>query len=312
MKIGVLFSGQGAQFSNMGLDFYQNSKVYQQTLRRLSDYLQKDLLTLCKNQNNELSRTQNVQTAITAFGLGVFYQLQQDLPAVETVAMLGLSLGEYTALMAAGAFDEKTGIRLLQARANYMQADSEQADGSMVAVLKADVQKVAEICQQVTSETNHFVGIANYNTEQQVVVGGQSEAVQQAVKAMKNQGIKKVIPLKVSGAFHTLLFKNTSQKLADYLTNVPVKDWQTPVISNTTTEKFVPNKLKATLAKQVISPTHFVDCLKNMQKDYQPDLLIEVGPGKTLAKFAKRTLPDVPVVAIGKWETYQKFLTTLK
>ncbi|KRM88887.1 ACP S-malonyltransferase [Liquorilactobacillus vini] len=312
MKVGILFSGQGAQFSNMGLDFYQNSKAYQETLKRLSGYLQKDLVAFCKNQHNELLQTKNVQTAITAFGLGVFHQLQQDLPTIETVAMLGLSLGEYTALMAAGAFDEKTGIRLLQARADYMQADAEQTDGSMVAVLRADVQKVAKICQQVTGEVKHFVGIANYNTEQQVVIGGQSEAVQRAITTMKDQGIKKVISLKVSGAFHTPLFKNTSQKLANYLTNVSVRNWQIPVISNTTTEKFVPNKLKITLAKQVISPTHFADCLKNLQKNYQPDLLIEVGPGKTLSKFANRTLPDVPVVAIGKWETYQKFLTTIK
>lgn len=311
MKAGILFSGQGAQYSKMGADFYQNSQVFRQEFNTLSTYLGKELFEICQNQHDELAKTINVQPTIAAFGLGVFDQLRIDLPQLEIVGMLGLSLGEYTALIAAGALGHQEGIKLLAARAAYMQADADQTPGAMAAVLRADQQEVANICQAASAE-NEFVGIANYNTDQQLVIGGHYQAVKRAVAMLKAAGIRRVIFLKVNGAFHTPLFAMTSLKLKKALAAIKPHPWQTPVISNTISRPFSPQNLQKILAKQVVEPTHFATCLRYLKKNFQPDILIEVGPGKTLSRFASQLEPDLPAVAIGKWKDYQTFLTKLK
>jgi [acyl-carrier-protein] S-malonyltransferase len=311
MKAGILFSGQGAQYSGMGADFYQNSQAFRQRFDVLSTYLEKDLVEICQNQHDQLTKTINVQPAIAAFGLSIFDQLRFDLPQLEIVGMLGLSLGEYTALMAAKALSPKEGIKLLAARAAYMQADADRIPGAMAAVLRANQQIVENICQAASTE-NEFVGIANYNTDQQLVIGGHFQAVKRAVAMLKAAGIRRVIFLKVNGAFHTPLFAATSLKLKKALANVKPHPWQIPVISNTISQPFSPQELQKILARQVVEPTHFAACLKYLKKNLQPDILIEVGPGKTLSRFAQQLEPDLPTLAIGKWEDYQTFLTKIK
>lgn len=311
MKAGILFSGQGAQYSKMGADFYQNSQAFRQEFTTLSTYWGKNLVEICQNQHHELAKTINVQPAISALGLGIFDQLRLDLPQLEIVGMLGLSLGEYTALIAAGALDHWKGIKLLAARAAYMQTDADQTPGAMAAVLHADQQEVANICQAAATE-NEFVGIANYNTDQQVVIGGHYQAVKRAVAMLKAAGIRRVIFLKVNGAFHTPLFAATSLKLKKILAGINPHPWQIPVISNTISQPFTPQNLQEILARQVVESTHFAACLRYLKKNFQPDILIEVGPGRTLSRFALQLEPDLPAITIGKWEDYQTFLTKLK
>ncbi|MFT8727309.1 MAG: ACP S-malonyltransferase [Liquorilactobacillus ghanensis] len=311
MKIGILFSGQGAQFSGMGIDFCQKSEFYRSQIEQLSQFSNHDLIKLFQNENQELNQTSNVQPAIVAMSLALFRLLQHDVPTIEVTGMIGLSLGEYSALLAAQAFDTEAGMQLLQARADYMQQDADRIPGAMAAVMKADEQEVAAICRQA-STPEQFVGIANYNSPKQLVIGGEKTAVDRAVALLQEKGIKRVMPLKVNGAFHTPLFKPTSQKLAQHLQSMSILPWKIPVISNTTGVPFVAADLKKTLAQQVIKPTHFAEGLTYLCHNYQPDLLVELGPGKTLTRFAKQTTAEIPAVSVENWQQYQQFIEQMK
>lgn len=311
MKIGILFSGQGAQFTGMGMDFYKESEFFRSQIEKFNSYSERNLPELFQNQHHELEQTRNVQPAIVAMSLALFRLLQQDIQQLEVAGMIGLSLGEYSALLAAGAFETGTGMQLLQARADYMQEDADRVLGAMAAVMKADPQKVAEICRQAATK-EQFVGIANYNSPKQLVIGGEKAAVGRAVELLKAAGIKRVIPLKVNGAFHTPLFKETSRKLTENLHNTAVLAWTIPVISNTTGKPFTRVDLKNTLAQQVIKPTHFAEGLNYLCANYQPDLLVELGPGKTLTRFAKQTVTEIPAVSVENWQQYQQLIAQMK
>lgn len=307
MRIGFLFSGQGAQYTNMGLDFYQNDKLYRKVIDDVSSTIDIDLVEVLKNENQQLAQTKYVQPTIVAMSLGIFQMLKRDLPYLDIRAMLGLSLGEYAALIASDALSISDGIGVLKDRAFYMQLDADEIDGAMLAVMKTDLEIITQICEQASND-EEVVTVANYNSPSQVVIGGHRQAVERALKLFKEKNIKKVIPLNVSGAFHTPLFQKTSFKMERRLASVEIKETRLPVYSNTTAEVFSSETLKQVLAQQVILPTHFGECLQKMISVNEVDTVVELGPGKTLCKFAKQIDKKLNCFNIENIETYNKFV----
>ncbi|KRL04982.1 ACP S-malonyltransferase [Liquorilactobacillus oeni] len=306
MKIGFLFSGQGAQFSSMGLDLYRDDQEYRSLIDHFSEALKLDLLEIYKDKKGQLSKTEYVQPAIVAMSLGIYKMLQRDFPSLEVAGMLGLSLGEYAALIAAKAFLPEDGLAVLKDRARYMQSDADETKGAMAAVIKADPALVAKLCDEA-STNDEVVSVANYNTPKQLVIGGHIAAVERAQKLLEENKIKRVIPLKVSGAFHTPLFQKTSFLMERRLAEVGIRETSVPVISNTTTRPFEKKTLKQVLAQQVIAPTHFGDCLQYMLTHSGVDTIVELGPGKTLCKFARQIDRGLTCYHIDSVESYQKF-----
>lgn len=283
MRLGILFSGQGAQKPQMGCDLLEDA-TFSQTLSQASEAAGLDIVKLLKSEHGELNQTRYVQPALAAFSLGIWRMLQRDLPKLPAVGMIGLSLGEYPALMAAESLSIDAGFALLKDRGEYMQSDADELSSTLAAIIDPDRKKVEAICEQVSS-----VWVANYNSPRQLVIGGTQAKIATAVDLLnEQQAAKRVIRLNVSGAFHTPLFDGARQKMKERLSSVEFAQPKVPVISNTTMTPFQPEKAAAILERQLAVPTHFGEDLQYLIDRFQIDGTLEIGPGKTLSKFAKQ------------------------
>lgn len=305
MKLAVLFSGQGSQKSGMGIDFLADP-LFKKTIEEASEASGQDLVQVFKSEHGELDQTLHVQPALVSFEVGIYKMLVRDL-AIKPQAMIGLSLGEYGAILASGALSLSDGIKLVADRASYMQEDADQVESGMLALVKPDLAKCQAIVEKLTAQ-NLAVYISNYNSPKQVVLGGQKNAVKQAAQAIKEEaGAKRVVELAVNGAFHTPLFDQASQKMATRLQAVEFKPSICPVYSNTTCQVF-DEKINQTLAEQVNHPTHFGECVQNAVNDQAIDTTLEIGPGKTLTSFAHQVDRSLNTYRIGSFTEYQTFI----
>ncbi|MDF7627192.1 ACP S-malonyltransferase [Lactobacillaceae bacterium L1_55_11] len=286
MKLGLLFSGQGAQQAGMGLDLYENLPAYQSTIDQASAVLGYDLAELVADED-KIKQTQYAQPAILAMSIGILKAIGADLPT--PAAGLGLSLGEYSALTAAGAMSFDQAIAIIQDRGRYMQAAGEKNPGKMVAVMSDDQDMVVEEMRKLEAEGLQ-VYPANFNTFGQLVIGGIEADVDQAQAVLTDAGVKRMVELPVSGAFHTPLLKKAAKELEHRLEKESFQPLKYPVYSNTTGDVFQVDQLKDVLVKQIVSPTYFAQALQRML-DAGVDTLVEVGPAATLTKFAKKIAP---------------------
>lgn len=294
MKLGILFSGQGAQKAGMGSDLYDALPGYQETIDRASNILGYDLQSVA-NDDSKISQTAYAQPAILAMSTAIVNALGDALPT--PLAGLGLSLGEYSALTAAGALSFDQAVAIIKDRGIYMQTAGEANPGKMVAVMGDNQQLVEDVLAKLQSEGKR-VYPANYNTFAQLVIGGVAADVDVAMTALTEAGIQRMVELPVSGAFHTPLLTQAAKQLTERLTNETFAPFNYPVYSNTTGEAFSTDTLFDTLTKQIISPTYFAQALQRMLDD-GVDTFIEVGPSDTLIKFAKKIAPkDVKRYAI--------------
>jgi [acyl-carrier-protein] S-malonyltransferase len=200
-------------------------------------------------------------------------------------AVAGLSLGEYTALVASGALDFKTAVALVAKRGSYMATAAPQGTGKMVAIMNAPIETIEEACKQASEQG--IVSPANYNTPQQIVIGGEVAAVDQALELLKEAGVKRMIPLNVSGPFHTALLKPAADKLKIALEEVSFNEMAVPVISNTTAQVMQQNEIKELLERQAMSPVRFFESVATL-KELGIERVIEIGPGKVLSGFIKK------------------------
>lgn len=303
MKIGLLFSGQGAQKPGMGLDFLSDP-LFESIISQGSTATGLDLKQIMASENGELKETKNVQPALVAVSYGIYRMLKRDLPKLPVVAMAGLSLGEYAALMASEALPFEDGIQLLADRGQYMQADADQTASSMAAVLNPDVKKVEAVCDRYA-----HVWVANYNSPAQLVIGGTVDEVQQAVSELKEQAAaKRVVILRVSGAFHTPLFNGARQKMHDRLAKELFAQPVVPVISNTTVTEFQGDEIAAIMERQLAVPTHFGADVAFMIEHQEIDATLEIGPGKTLSRFAKQVNPRLKRANIATMKDYATYV----
>ncbi|HEL1748594.1 TPA: ACP S-malonyltransferase [Streptococcus suis] len=298
-KTAFLFAGQGSQTVEMARDLYEYSPIVRETFDQASQILGYDIRNLIDNQEDKLHQTRYTQPAILTTSLAIYRLLVEK--GIQPDMVAGLSLGEYSALVASGALAFEDGIALIAKRGEYMETAALAGTGKMVAVLNTDVNLIEEVCSSVTSG---IVSPANYNTPAQIVIGGEVASVDEAVELLKEAGVKRMIPLNVSGPFHTALLRPASEQLAQALEQVEFADFQVELVGNTEAKVMKKEDIKSLLTRQVMEPVRFYESIATMQEAGVTNF-IEIGPGKVLSGFVKKIDKTAHVVAIEDIEGLQ-------
>mgnify|MGYP000844602997 FL=1 len=276
-KLGLLFSGQGSQFQGMSLDFPQAAQFYDkiQTLTSL------DLKTVIQT-GIHLNETKYTQLAVFAHSLLAYQQIKHLNPTIS--GLLGFSLGEYSALCAASVFEMDQAIQLVYNRALYMDEAANKEEGVMAAVLGLDEKTIQNRLEMVLTGKMY---IANLNAPNQIVISGEKKALEETINLFKAAGAKRIIPLNVSGAFHSPLMNEASHKLKSYLEEVRFNYPSYDIYMNVTGRKLNYKELKDLMVNQVVSSVRFVESLDMMIKDGFTHF-IELGPGNVLTNLVKK------------------------
>ena len=303
-KTAFLFAGQGAQKLGMARDLYDQYPIVKETYDQASRVLGYDLRDLIDQDEEKLNQTRYTQPAILTTSVAIYRLLVEKGLQPDMVA--GLSLGEYSALVAAGSLDFEDAVALIAKRGQFMETAAPAGTGKMVAVMNTDVALIEEACQKASDKG--YVKPANYNTPAQIVIGGDVAAVDAAVDYLKEAGAKRLIPLNVSGPFHTALLKPASEKLALELETVDFQDFQVPLVGNTEAKVMETNQIKSLLARQVMEPVRFYESIDTM-KELGLTKVIEIGPGKVLSGFLKKIDKNIEALAVEDEASLQALLT---
>lgn len=304
-KIAFIFPGQGAQYVGMGLDFYEQVPVCREVIDLASEASGLDLTEICFTENDKIHVTEYTQIAMLSVSVAILEALKEK--GVKSDVNAGLSLGEYGALVASGVMKMEDAFALVRKRGIYMQ-EAVPEGGAMSAVLGADASLIEEICAQ----TEGIVSIANYNCPGQIVITGEADAVARAGEALKEAGARRVMPLKVSGPFHSAMLKGAGEKLAEELKHVEVQEFTVPYVTNVTAEYVTePSQVKDLLARQVSSSVRWQQSVERMIAD-GVDTFIEIGPGKTLTGFMKKIDKSVKAFNIQKLEDLDRVVEEVK
>lgn len=314
--LGIVYAGQGTQRVGMGQDFYEKYESFRQTIDNATGVVSKvtdmDVAKLCFEGPAEvLSQTKYTQPAMVAFAIGVTKLLREA--GINADYTCGLSLGEYSALFEAGTLDEKAVLELIAKRGKYMTEASEGLDVKMAAVMGADRETVFECCDKANAELKgeKIVQAANFNCPGQIVISGDALAVDKASAYLKEAGARRIVPLKVSGPFHTSLMKPAGDKLAEEFKNISFKEEKSKVVFNCLgREKKEEESISKLLEKQVQSSVYLEDSIKYMV-DAGVDTIIEIGPGKAISKFINKTVSDVKVYSIDSVEDFENTIKEL-
>ena len=302
-KTAFLFAGQGAQKLGMARDLYDQYPIVKETYDQASRVLGYDLRDLIDQDEEKLNQTRYTQPAILTTSVAIYRLLVEKGLQPDMVA--GLSLGEYSALVAAGSLDFEDAVALIAKRGQFMETAAPAGTGKMVAVMNTDVALIEEVCEKASDKG--YVKPANYNTPAQIVIGGDVVAVDAAVDYLKEAGAKRLIPLNVSGPFHTALLKPASEKLALELENVDFRDFQVPLVGNTEAKVMEKEQIKSLLARQVMEPVRFYESIDTM-KELGLTKVIEIGPGKVLSGFLKKIDKNIEVLAVEDEASLQALL----
>ena len=302
-KTAFLFAGQGAQKPGMAGDLYEKHLIVRETFDEASQILGYDLRDLIDNDNDKLNQTRHTQPAILTTSVAIFRLLKEKGYQQDVVA--GLSLGEYSALVASDALAFEDAVALVAKRGEYMETAAPAGSGKMVAVMNAEASLIEKICQEASKKG--IVTPANYNTPSQIVIGGEVAAVNYAVELLKEAGVKRLIPLKVSGPFHTALLEPASQQLAEALEEISFSDFKIPLIGNTEAKVMQRSDIKALLTRQVMEPVRFYESILAM-KDLGMTTCVEIGPGKVLSGFIKKIDKTIPVSTVENIDSLNAFL----
>ena len=302
-KTAFLFAGQGAQKLGMARDLYDQYPIVKETYDQASRVLGYDLRDLIDQDEEKLNQTRYTQPAILTTSVAIYRLLGEKGLQPDMVA--GLSLGEYSALVAAGSLDFEDAVALIAKRGQFMETAAPAGTGKMVAVMNTDVALIEEACEKASDKG--YVKPANYNTPAQIVIGGDVAAVDAAVDYLKEAGAKRLIPLNVSGPFHTALLKPASEKLALELETVDFQEFQVPLVGNTEAKVMEKEQIKSLLARQVMEPVRFYESIDTM-KELGLTKVIEIGPGKVLSGFLKKIDKNIEVLAVEDEASLQALL----
>ena len=293
MSLAFLYAGQGSQHPGMGADLYEAHPAFRVVLDAAGvDFDLKT--TMFTDPDGVLNLTEYTQPCMVAFAAGMTALLAERGIVPDYAA--GLSLGEYSALHAAGVFDAATAVKLVAFRGKAMEEAAAGRESAMMAVLNLDRAPLQECCD-AASDLGCVV-IANYNCPGQLVIGGEQAAVDKAAALAKELGAKRCLPLKVSGPFHTPLMAPAGDALREYFRGVEFAEPQIPVIFNCLGDvKDDSATIQDLLVKQVQSSVFMEDSIRKMA-DMGVDAIVEIGPGKALSGFVKKTVPGLPVCAV--------------
>ena len=309
MKLGFLYAGQGSQHPGMGADLYKAFPTFRAVLDSAAEQVDFDLKEISfTDTKGILNQTRYTQPCMVAFAAGMTALLAER--DIVPAAAAGLSLGEYSALHAAGVFDADTAVELVAFRGKAMEDAAAGRPSAMVAVLGLDRAALQEACDEASA--HGCVVIANYNCPGQLVIGGEKAAVDKAAALAKEAGARRCIPLKVSGPFHTRLMAPAGDALAKRFASESFGEMQVPVLFNCLgREKAEQDSIPALLVKQVQSSVYMEDTLRRLG-ELGVDHILEVGPGSALAGFVKKTLPGVVCASVETPEQLNAALTAWK
>ncbi|MDC7286550.1 ACP S-malonyltransferase [Blautia schinkii] len=298
-KTAFIFPGQGAQYTGMGKDFYEQIPVSKEVIDRASKATGLDIPALIFEENEKLHITEYTQIAMLAVEAAMLRALEEK--GVRSQVNAGLSLGEYGALIASGVMSEEDAFCVVRKRGIYMQ-DAVPVGGAMSAVMGTDAALIEKICE----ETEGIVSIANYNCPGQIVITGEVDAVNRAGEALKAAGARRIVPLKVSGPFHSGMLVKAGEQLGHALENVKINPFTVPYVTNVTAEYVTePNEVKNLLVQQVSSSVRWQQCVERMIAD-GVDTFIEIGPGRTLSGFLRKIDRSMKCLNVEKVEDLEK------
>lgn len=309
MKLGFVFPGQGAQYVGMGKDLYEKYDTVKNVYKKASDILSLDIAKLTfESSDEELNQTKNTQIAILVMSLAIAELLKEN--NIEAEFSAGLSLGEYSALAYSSFMSFEDVIKTVRKRGEFMQGYVPEGTWAMAAIIGLEDELVEQACSEVKTG---FVVPANYNCVGQVAISGEREAVLEAMENAKNLGAKRAIELKTSGPFHTEKLKVASDKLREELEKIDINvNSNKKVIKNIDAKEYTSSDdFVDILSRHVISPVRFRKSIEEMVNE-GVDTFIEIGPGKVLSGFIKKTNKDVSVMNIENVETFENCLAQLK
>jgi [acyl-carrier-protein] S-malonyltransferase len=309
-KCAFVFPGQGSQHVGMGKDWAAENEAVRQVYEQADLALGYSLSKLCfEGPEEELKLTYHTQPAILTTSIAFWTQVKDRLPKPDYVA--GHSLGEYSALVASGALSFEDAIRTVRKRGQFMDEAVPAGEGAMAAVLGGDSSTITSLCEQI-SLSGEVVQPANLNCPGQVVISGSKEGVEQASIKLKEAGIKRVIPLVVSGPFHSDLMKPAASKLARVLEQIELKTAKVPVVTNTDARPvMLAEDIEHALVEQVFSPVLWEDTIRWMI-DQGVDTFIEIGPSQVLSGLIKKISREVHIYSIADQATMQTTLDQLQ
>lgn len=304
-KIAFIYPGQGAQKAGMGADFYENSVIARRIYDEASEALGLDMKELCFEKNDRLDLTEYTQAAMVTTCLAMTRTIEEQGLRPDITA--GLSLGEYCAIAAAGGIADIDAVKMVRTRGLLMQNTVPAGEGAMAAVLglaKGPIEQVLSSMEDVT--------IANYNCPGQIVITGKTEAVQEACRRLNDAGARRMMPLKVSGPFHSPMLAKAGEKLGEELKKIHWKELAVPYVTNVTAQEISDiSQTAELLARQVSAPVKWEQSMETMIQG-GADVFVEIGPGKTLTGFLRKIAPDKKVMQIGTWKDIEMVIQELR
>jgi [acyl-carrier-protein] S-malonyltransferase len=307
MKTALLFAGQGSQAVGMGRDLCEKHDVCRRLFARANEVLGRDLQKICfEGPEDVLTKTDNAQPGIFLTSLACLEALKSQVPDLGFDATAGLSLGEFTALAAAGAVSFDDGLRMAQLRGRFMQEACDSTNGGMASILNMDAAVLAEVCREAG------VDIANINSPGQVVISGDKEKIAKAVELAKARGAKRAIPLVVAGAYHSRLMESAKIKVAEALASLPMREPKVPVVSNVSARPAGSvAETKDLLVRQVTSSVRWSESMQWLASQGFTRF-IELGPGNVLSGLMKRINKDVEILNVNDGATLEATVAKLR
>jgi len=303
-KTAFVFPGQGSQSVGMLSDLAENFSIVSETFDEASEALSYDLWSVCQHDEEKLSQTEVTQPALLAASIACLRVLQAETD-LSADYLAGHSLGEYTALVAADSLSLSAGVKLVQARGQFMQKAVAPNDGAMYAILGLDDEVIIQTCTDVAAKTNSVVSAVNFNSPGQVVIAGSKAATEEAANLLKEAGAKRALPLSVSVPSHCMLMKPASEKLASLLSAINLKSPSIDIINNVDVSiEDNSDAIKDALVRQLYLPVRWTETIELMSAKHV-DNIIEVGPGKVLLGLIKRINKSISTRSVNSAKDFQ-------